>query len=65
MEFKLEDVDIHVVDQRIGVGVGGFYNRIRFYHKPTQILLELTGKGSWETRQRGLNVLQLLVEETP
>ncbi len=64
MEFNREDVDIHVIDQRIGMGVGGFYNRMRFYHRPTQILLEIPGKGSWETRERGLSIMQLLVEET-
>ncbi len=62
MDFKLEDVDIHIIDQRIGMGIGGFNNRLRFYHKPTEILLELPGKGTWETREKGLSIIQLLVE---
>lgn len=29
------DVDIRVVDQRIGAGIGGFDTVIRAYHRPT------------------------------
>ncbi len=65
MDFKLEDVDIHVVDQRIGMGIGGFDCRMRFYHKPTQTLLELKSQGSnWKVRERGLTIMQMLVEES-
>lgn len=36
-----KDVDIRVIDQRIGAGVGGFDTVIRAYHRPTGILVEV------------------------
>lgn len=33
--IKPEDVDIRVIDQRIGMGIGGLDTVIRLYHKPT------------------------------
>lgn len=42
MNDKLyEDTDIRVIDQRIGVGVGGLNTVVRLYHKPTGILIEM------------------------
>ena len=35
------DVDIRVIDQRIGMGVGGMGTVIRVYHRPTGILVEV------------------------
>ena len=35
------DVDIRVIDQRIGAGIGGFDAVIRAYHRPTGILVEV------------------------
>jgi protein subunit release factor A len=35
------DTDIRVIDQRIGMGVGGLDTVIRLYHKPTGILIEM------------------------
>ena len=35
------DVDIRVIDQRIGAGIGGFDTVIRAYHRPTGILVEV------------------------
>lgn len=37
----MNDVDIRVIDQRIGMGVGGYDTVIRAYHKPTGILVEV------------------------
>jgi protein subunit release factor A len=37
----LRDVDIRVIDQRIGQGVGGLNTVIRAYHKPTGLLVEV------------------------
>ena len=35
------DVDIRVIDQRIGVGVGGMDTVVRIYHRPSGILVEV------------------------
>ena len=35
------EVDIRVIDQRIGMGVGGFDTVVRVYHKPTGLLVEV------------------------
>jgi len=36
-----QDTDIRVIDQRIGMGIGGLNTVIRLYHKPTGILIEI------------------------
>jgi len=36
-----EDIDFRVIDQRIGVGVGGHDTVVRLYHKPSGILIEV------------------------
>lgn len=36
-----KDVDIRVIDQRIGAGIGGIDTVIRMYHKPTGLLVEV------------------------
>jgi len=36
-----QDTDIRVIDQRIGMGIGGLNTVIRLYHKPTGILIEM------------------------
>jgi protein subunit release factor A len=41
MELRNEDVHIRVIDQRIGMGVGGLDTVIRLYHSPTGILIEM------------------------
>ena len=35
------DIDFRVIDQRIGVGVGGYDTVVRLYHKPSGILIEV------------------------
>jgi len=35
------DTDIRVIDQRIGMGVGGIDTVIRMYHRPTGLLVEV------------------------
>ena len=35
------DTDVRIIDQRIGMGVGGLNTIIRLYHKPTGILIEM------------------------
>lgn len=41
MEVKPEDIHVRVIDQRIGVGVGGYDTVIRIFHKPTGIIIEI------------------------
>jgi protein subunit release factor A len=36
-----QDTDIRVIDQRIGMGIGGWNTVVRLYHKPTGILIEM------------------------
>jgi protein subunit release factor A len=40
-EQLYKDTDVRVIDQRIGMGVGGLDTVIRLYHKPTGILIEM------------------------
>lgn len=40
-EHLYADTDVRVIDQRIGMGVGGLNTVIRLYHKPTGILIEM------------------------
>jgi protein subunit release factor A len=35
------ETDVRVIDQRIGMGVGGLDTVIRLYHSPTGILIEM------------------------
>ena len=41
MEIKPEDIHLRVIDQRIGVGIGGIDTVIRVFHIPTGILVEV------------------------
>jgi len=36
-----KDVDVRVIDQRIGMGIGGLDTVVRVLHKPTGILVEV------------------------
>jgi protein subunit release factor A len=40
-EQLYQDTDVRVIDQRIGVGIGGLNTVIRLYHKPTGIFIEM------------------------
>jgi len=55
-----KDTDIRVIDQRIGMGIGGLNTVIRLYHKPTGILIEIpriTGN-QYHDRQLGFEMLE-------
>ena len=39
--IKPEDVHIRVIDQRIGMGIGGRDTVIRIFHKPSGIIVEV------------------------
>lgn len=36
-----KDVDIRVIDQRIGAGIGGMDTVIRIHHRPSGIIVEV------------------------
>jgi hypothetical protein len=61
MGLDLNDIDIRVIDQRIGVGIGCLDVVIRAYHKPTGLLVEvpaLSQRGSYYNRQIALEMLE-------
>ena len=54
-EYRLhQDTDVRVIDQRIGVGIGGLNTVIRLYHKPTGILIEMPKLTRSQFTDRGL-----------
>lgn len=61
MRLDPNDIDIRVIDQRIGAGVGGHDTVIRVLHKPTGIIVEmpkLTGS-QFKDRQAALDALEM------
>ena len=56
----LRDVDIRVIDQRIGMGVGGMDTVIRVYHRPTGLLVEVprVGSSQFYDREIALDMIQ-------
>jgi protein subunit release factor A len=55
-----KDVDIRVIDQRIGQGVGGFDTVVRVLHKPTGILVEVPRltQGMYYDREVAFNMIE-------
>lgn len=55
-----KDTDVRVIDQRIGVGVGGLNTVIRLYHKPTGILIEMPclNRSQFYDRQLAFDMLE-------
>ena len=60
MPINLEDVDIRVIDQRIGMGIGGYDTVIRAYHKPTGVLVEMPRmmRDQFKDRQLALDMIE-------
>lgn len=54
--IDLEDIDVRIIDQRIGAGVGGFNTVIRIYHKPTGLLVEVPRLTSGQFKDRSLGI---------
>jgi protein subunit release factor A len=55
------EVDIRVMDQRIGMGVGGRDTVIRVLHRPTGIIIEMphiTNGGSHKMRALAMSMLE-------
>ena len=65
MELKHEDVHIRVIDQRIGVGVGGLNTVIRLYHIPTGILIEMPRltRGQFYDKKLAMEMLEYALSE--
>lgn len=58
--MKPEDVHIRVIDQRIGVGIGGLDTVIRLYHIPSGILIEVPrgNRSQFHDRQVAMEMLE-------
>lgn len=58
--INFKDIDIRVIDQRIGVGIGGMDTVIRLYHKPSGILVEVprVTSSQFYDRQIGVQMLE-------
>lgn len=66
MTLLLEDVDVRVIDQRIGMGVGGMDTVIRVLHKPTGIIIEMPHidtRGQFKLRELALEMLEYALSE--
>ena len=67
MKLDLNDVDIRVIDQRIGMGIGGFDTVVRAYHRPTGLLVEVPRMnmkgGGYYQRQLALEMLEYALTE--
>ena len=69
MALNLEEIDIRIIDQRIGMGVGGLDTVMRAYHKPTGILVEvprLDGvRSDYQRRQIALDMIEYALAAQP
>lgn len=59
-EQLYKDTDVRVIDQRIGMGIGGLNTVIRLYHKPTGILIEMPNmtRSQYYDRELAFEMLQ-------
>ena len=60
MDFDPKDIHLRVIDQRIGMGVGGLNTVIRLYHIPSGILIEVPRltRSQYHDRQIALEMLE-------
>lgn len=60
MKLDWADVDIRVIDQRIGMGVGGLDTVVRVLHKPTGIIIEMPNiaRSQWKQREIAMSMLE-------
>ena len=63
MKLDLNDIDIRVIDQRIGQGVGGMDTVIRVLHKPTGIIIEMPRltRGQYYDREAAIDGLTTIL----
>lgn len=62
-DLDWKDIDFRVIDQRIGVGIGGVDTVIRAIHKPSGLLVEVprvTGSQHWD-REIALQMLEAAI----
>lgn len=71
MKLDPKDVNIRVIDQRIGVGIGGMDTVIRILHRPTGIIIEIPRitMSQHQDRAAGFDALEIalshVMEDTP
>jgi len=55
-----KDIDIRVIDQRVGVGIGGMDTVIRIYHRPTGIIVEVprVSASQFNDREIAIDMIQ-------
>ena len=41
MDLRDEDLHVRIIDQRIGMGIGGLNTVIRLYHVPSGVMVEI------------------------
>ena len=67
--MDLNDVHIRVIDQRIGMGVGGLDTVIRAYHVPTGLLVEVPTRlfqmGQYYARKTAIEMLEYALASMP
>jgi protein subunit release factor A len=51
-----KNIDVRVIDQRIGAGIGGMDTVIRIIHKPTGILVEVPRVSSTQYYDREIAI---------
>ena len=58
-----KDVDIRVIDQRIGMGIGGMDTVVRVIHKPSGILVEVprVGSSQYYDREIAMEMIQAAI----
>lgn len=61
MTLDLKDVNIRVIDQRIGMGIGGLDTVIRVLHEPTGIIIEMPRltRSQFYDRKAALDALEM------
>lgn len=61
MKLDIRDVNIRVIDQRIGMGIGGLNTVIRVLHTPTGIIIEMPRltNSQHKDRQAALDALEM------
>lgn len=61
MKLDLKDINVRVIDQRIGMGVGGFDTVIRVLHVPTGIIIEMPRltRSQYHDRQAAIEALEM------
>lgn len=67
MTLDLNDIDIRVIDQRIGMGIGGMDTVIRVWHKPTGIIIEMPRvcRSPSHDRLAALDALEMALTHVP